>query len=89
MYISELVFIAEWWGTTDLLIYIDKDDFDKYYGKEHGYLIMNHRYEVDWLVGWVLCERVRILGVSMTNNMHKLWVILKSALYIMNFFIEL
>lgn len=59
---SQLVFIAEWWGTTDLLIYIDKDDFDKYYGKEHGYLIMNHRYEVDWLVGWVLCERVRILG---------------------------
>ncbi|GLG93978.1 Putative lysophosphatidic acid acyltransferase lpaat [Gryllus bimaculatus] len=58
----QLVFLAEWWGDTDLLLYIDKDDFEKYYGKEHGYLIMNHRYETDWLVGWLLCERVKLLG---------------------------
>lgn len=58
----QLVFLAEWWGDTDLLLYIDKDDFEKYYGKEHGYLIMNHRYETDWLVGWVLCERIKLLG---------------------------
>ncbi|XP_066991804.2 1-acyl-sn-glycerol-3-phosphate acyltransferase gamma [Anabrus simplex] len=58
----QLVFMAEWWADTDLYLYIDKDDFKKHYGKEHGYLIMNHRYEVDWIVGWVFCERVKLLG---------------------------
>ncbi|XP_039293293.1 1-acyl-sn-glycerol-3-phosphate acyltransferase gamma [Nilaparvata lugens] len=59
---SQLVFMAEWWSGTDVHIYIDKDDFDKYYGKEHGYLVMNHRYDVDWLVGWIFCDRIKVLG---------------------------
>lgn len=25
---------------------------------------MNHSYEIDWVVGWALCERLRLLGVS-------------------------
>lgn len=25
---------------------------------------MNHRYEVDWLIGWIFCERIGLLGVS-------------------------
>lgn len=58
----QLVFMAEWWSNSDVILYIDKDDLEKYYGKEHGYLIMNHSYEVDWLLGWILCERVKILG---------------------------
>ncbi|KAK0181438.1 hypothetical protein PV327_003725 [Microctonus hyperodae] len=59
---SQLVFMAEWWATSDLIIYIDKNDFDKYYGKEHGYLLMNHSYEIDWLMGWIFCDRIKILG---------------------------
>lgn len=61
---SELVFMAEWWSGTDVIIYIDKKDFEKYYGNEHGYLLMNHSYEIDWLIGWMFCERIRMLGVS-------------------------
>jgi lysophosphatidic acid acyltransferase/lysophosphatidylinositol acyltransferase len=56
--------MAEWWSGTDIIIYIDKKDFDKYYGNEHGYLVMNHSYEIDWLIGWIFCERIRMLGVS-------------------------
>ncbi|XP_054262888.1 1-acyl-sn-glycerol-3-phosphate acyltransferase gamma-like [Macrosteles quadrilineatus] len=59
---SQLVCLAEWWSGTDVYIYIDKDDFKRYYGKEHAYLIMNHRYDVDWLVGWIFCERIGVLG---------------------------
>ncbi|CAB3368327.1 Hypothetical predicted protein [Cloeon dipterum] len=44
------------------MVYIDREDFDKYYGKEHGYLIMNHAYDIDWLMGWVFCDRIRLLG---------------------------
>ncbi|XP_012526817.1 1-acyl-sn-glycerol-3-phosphate acyltransferase gamma isoform X1 [Monomorium pharaonis] len=58
----QLVFMAEWWAGSDLVLYIDKEDFDKYFGNEHGYLLMNHSYETDWLIGFLLCERVRLLG---------------------------
>ncbi|XP_011161524.1 1-acyl-sn-glycerol-3-phosphate acyltransferase gamma [Solenopsis invicta] len=58
----QLVFMAEWWAGSDLILYIDKQDFDKYFGNEHGYLLMNHSYETDWLLGWLLCDRVRLLG---------------------------
>lgn len=50
-----------------MVLYIDKKDFEKYYGKEHGYLLMNHSYEIDWLIGWVVCERLGVLGVSYTR----------------------
>jgi lysophosphatidic acid acyltransferase/lysophosphatidylinositol acyltransferase len=59
---SQLVFMAEWWSGSDIIVYINKDDFYKYYGKEHGYLIMNHTYDIDWLIGWIFCERVGVLG---------------------------
>jgi hypothetical protein len=68
--------MAEWWGSTDLIIYIDKEELERYYGKEHGFLIMNHRYEVDWLMGWVLCDRVNILGVSCCHFLIVLCVII-------------
>ncbi|XP_070158521.1 1-acyl-sn-glycerol-3-phosphate acyltransferase gamma isoform X2 [Polyergus mexicanus] len=54
--------MAEWWAGSDLILYIDKKDFDKYFGNEHGYLLMNHSYETDWLIGFLLCDRVRLLG---------------------------
>lgn len=59
---SELVFMTEWWSGTDIILYIDKKEFDKYYGKEHGYLLVNHSYEIDWLMGWILCDRINMLG---------------------------
>lgn len=59
---SQLVCLAEWWANVKLLLYIDKEDWEKYFGKEHGYCIMNHSYEIDWLMGWMACEKMRVLG---------------------------
>ncbi|XP_045469953.1 1-acyl-sn-glycerol-3-phosphate acyltransferase gamma-like [Harmonia axyridis] len=59
---SQLVFLGEWWSSSKVIIYVDKEEFPKYFGKEHGYLIMNHAYEVEWLLGWIILERVKILG---------------------------
>lgn len=55
--------MSEWWSGSKLSIYIKKDEFDKYYGKEHGYLLMNHSYEIDWLMGWHFCDGIQVLGV--------------------------
>ncbi|KAK9879772.1 hypothetical protein WA026_006837 [Henosepilachna vigintioctopunctata] len=59
---SQMVFLGEWWSGSKLFLYVDKEDLKKYYGKEHGYLIMNHANEADWLLGWILLERVKVLG---------------------------
>lgn len=56
--------MSEWWSGTTMSIYIKKDEYDKFYGKEHGYLIMNHSYEIDWLMGWQFCDGIQVLGVS-------------------------
>lgn len=58
----QFVFLAEWWAGSETILYIDKDSLEKYYNKEHGYLIMNHSYEIDWLMGFLLCERIGVLG---------------------------
>lgn len=59
---SQLVFMSEWWSGTTMSIYVKKDEYDKLYGKEHGYLIMNHSYEIDWLMGWQFCDGIQVLG---------------------------
>ncbi|KAG7299723.1 hypothetical protein JYU34_016722 [Plutella xylostella] len=59
---SQLVFMSQWWSRSKLSIYIKKDEYEKYYGKEHGYLLMNHSYEIDWLMGWHFCEGIGVLG---------------------------
>lgn len=57
-----MVFIADWWSNSKLYIYCDDDVRKKYLGKEHALLLMNHTYDVDWLIGWMLCEKVGVLG---------------------------
>ncbi|KPJ09749.1 1-acyl-sn-glycerol-3-phosphate acyltransferase gamma [Papilio machaon] len=54
--------MSEWWSGTTLSLYVKKDEYNKYYGKEHGYLIMNHSYEIDWLMGWQFCDGLGVLG---------------------------
>ena len=61
--IPELVFLAEWWSESDARCYVNPADA-KYFGKEHVLLIMNHTYEVDWLMGWLMADRCGTLGVS-------------------------
>lgn len=58
------MFIGEWWAGLTLTIHVDKEDFDKYFGKEHGIVLMNHTYEIDWLIGYIFCNKIKVLGVS-------------------------
>lgn len=57
-----MVFIADWWSNSKLYIYCDEETRKKYLGKEHVLLMMNHTYDIDWLIGWMLCEKVGVLG---------------------------
>ena len=41
-------------------------------GKEHTIVIMNHKYDIDWLMAWILAERFGMLGVS--RNRGRTWL---------------
>lgn len=57
-----MVFIADWWSNSKLYIYCDDEVLKKYVGKEHTLLLMNHSYDIDWLIGWMFCEKAGVLG---------------------------
>ncbi|TDG48066.1 hypothetical protein AWZ03_005483 [Drosophila navojoa] len=58
----QLVFVADWYAGCKMRVYMDAEDEKKYAGKEHVLLLMNHKYEIDWLAGWMICEKVGVLG---------------------------
>eukprot|EP00250_Pteridium_aquilinum_P006111 c16092_g2_i1 orf=3-614(-) len=58
---SELVWLMDWWGKVEIRAYVD-DETWRQMGEEHALIISNHRSDLDWLVGWVLAQRVGCLG---------------------------
>jgi len=60
--LSELIFVSDWYAGSKMTVYMDKEDFEKHAGKEHVLLIMNHKYEIDWLNGWMICDKLGVLG---------------------------
>ena len=52
----------EWSGTT-VDCYFNKEDM-KYVNKEHVVMLMNHKYDIEWLMGWIICQRVGLLRGS-------------------------
>lgn len=67
--------MSEWWSGTTISMYVNKEEYNKFYGKEHGYLIMNHSYEIDWLMGWQFCDGIGVLGVSIYLCNYLLFII--------------
>ncbi|XP_064543089.1 1-acyl-sn-glycerol-3-phosphate acyltransferase delta-like [Drosophila montana] len=60
---SQLVSVTEWYGGGRVHVYMDSEDL-KTAGKEHGLMIMNHSYEIDWLCLWILLDKFGILGTA-------------------------
>lgn len=59
---SQFTFVAQWWSNSDVtLVLHDAGDKD-FIGKEHSIVIMNHKYDIDWLMTWILAERMGMLG---------------------------
>lgn len=58
---SQVLFLAEWWSGSDLRVFTSDESY-KHWGKEHALIIMNHTFEVDWLMGWIVADRSQTLG---------------------------
>lgn len=59
---SQFTFMGQWWSGSDCTLIMENEDDFKYIGKEHTIVIMNHKYDIDWLMAWILAERLNMLG---------------------------
>ncbi|XP_024603718.1 1-acyl-sn-glycerol-3-phosphate acyltransferase delta isoform X3 [Neophocaena asiaeorientalis asiaeorientalis] len=60
---SQLVMLLEWWSGSECIIHTDPRAYPKY-GKENAIVVLNHKFEIDFLCGWSLAERFGVLGGS-------------------------
>ncbi|XP_060655272.1 1-acyl-sn-glycerol-3-phosphate acyltransferase gamma-like isoform X2 [Drosophila nasuta] len=60
---AQLLGVVEWYGGGRLTVFMDEDTA-KHIGKEHGVMIMNHTYEIDWLMAWMVLDKFHMLGSS-------------------------
>lgn len=59
----EVVFIIDFWSDSKLILHCLQEDYDRL-GKENNLFLMNHAYEIDWLVTWLLLEKTQSLGCA-------------------------
>ncbi|KAL5010228.1 hypothetical protein ScPMuIL_012533 [Solemya velum] len=59
----ELCALCAWWSNSDCILYVEPEDL-KHVGKEHTVCLSNHGYEIDFLMFFILCERLHMLGGS-------------------------
>jgi hypothetical protein len=44
-------------------IYVDPKDIEQLQ-QEYAIILVNHRYEIDWLLGLVVAQQINTLGVN-------------------------
>lgn len=58
----QITFVAQWWSGSDCTLVVEKEADFVNVGKEHVVVIMNHKYDIEWLMSWILSERFHLLG---------------------------
>ena len=57
------VFVAEHHANVNLRVFAESLEDAARLGKEKAIILLNHSSDVDWLIGWILAEKVNMLGV--------------------------
>ncbi|XP_049621472.1 1-acyl-sn-glycerol-3-phosphate acyltransferase delta [Suncus etruscus] len=60
---SQLVMLLEWWSGTECVLHADPQD-SSLFGKENVIVVLNHKYEIDFLCSWALADRFGMLGTA-------------------------
>lgn len=76
MFWSTLTWTAQHWSGSDCTVYIENYDDLRFVNKEHSICIMNHKYDIDWLFGWIVCQRIGLLPVLFTSNTSRFYSIM-------------
>ena len=60
----DFTYIAQWWNGLRIRLFTDEESLS-HVGKEHALIIMNHKYDIDWVTTWIFAEKYGVLGVSL------------------------
>ncbi|XP_052242459.1 1-acyl-sn-glycerol-3-phosphate acyltransferase gamma-like [Dreissena polymorpha] len=66
---SQFSFFAHWWSDAHCDLYISPED-QQMLGKEHCVCMVNHTYEIDWLMAWMMAERHGMMGNTKIYGKH-------------------
>ncbi len=55
--------MAQWWSGSSCDVFMKKEDV-KYFNKENIVIIMNHKYDTDWMMGLIVCQNFGIMAVN-------------------------
>ncbi len=55
------MFVYECWAESEIIFYCKPEDF-KLLGKEHSLTVINHSYEIDFIILWLLIDKFKGLG---------------------------
>ena len=63
--LSVIPWAVQSWANYEIVYYAESDDYKKLMNTEHGLVVLNHRGDVDWMIGWCLIEVAGMLGVRL------------------------
>lgn len=66
-----LPWTLESWAEYDIRIY-GREGLPQYMNSEHALVVLNHRGDLDWMIGWVIIDRAGQLGVSVFPILHQI-----------------
>eukprot|EP00054_Salpingoeca_dolichothecata_P013054 m.72650 g.72650 ORF g.72650 m.72650 type:complete len:364 (-) comp20275_c0_seq3:50-1141(-) len=58
---TEMTWLPDYWANVSLRIFAEPEVF-KALGNESAVAILNHRSDLDWMIGWMIADRFKILG---------------------------
>jgi len=61
MIYAQLLFLTDWWSNSEIRIHADPDIIEGM-SKRSAIVLMNHHIELDWLFGWMVADRSKVLG---------------------------
>lgn len=61
MIYAQLLFLIDWWSNSEIRIHADPDIIEGM-SKRSAIVLMNHHIELDWLFGWMVADRSKVLG---------------------------
>ncbi|XP_077488294.1 1-acyl-sn-glycerol-3-phosphate acyltransferase delta-like isoform X1 [Amblyomma americanum] len=62
---SQVVALAQWWSGSRIIVWGTDEDLEALL-KDHHMCVMNHSFEVDWLVCWMICDQFKMLANAKT-----------------------
>ncbi|GFS61775.1 1-acyl-sn-glycerol-3-phosphate acyltransferase delta [Trichonephila inaurata madagascariensis] len=62
---SQILAVYEWRSNSNCKLYGDEESIREF-GKEHCIIVMNHKYDIDWVVCWFITNYLKMLANSKT-----------------------